>query len=66
MRAVESVRARRMRRSSLRQFVARSHAIIFIQPTESAADHGSGEARVSQNSGGSTGPRARNALTPAA
>ena len=66
MRASGSVFDKRMRRSSLRQLPPRSHAIIFVQPTESAGSQGSGVTPASQNSGGSTGRVARNAFTPAA
>jgi hypothetical protein len=55
-----------MRSSSSRQFWPRSQAIIFTHTSESTAVHGSGAVRRIQNSGGSTGPVARNAFTPAA
>ncbi len=66
MRARGSVFARRMRSSSLRQLPPRSQAIILVQLTESAGVQGSGRMPAIQNSGGSTGPMARKAFTPAA
>jgi hypothetical protein len=55
-----------MRSSSFFQFAPRSQAIILIHASESAGVQGSGVTRRIQNSGGSTGRVARNALTPAA